>query len=451
MAANTPSHHLPPQTSHHHWLLGDIPELRRDMLSWMHNSFAEVGPTYRGRLLRRKIYITKDPAAVKHVLQDNNKNYKKSFGYDILKLFLGQGLLTSEGDFWLRQRRLAQPAFHRKRLEALSKVMTEESAVWAEKWAKIRKEGGTVDINEEMMAVTMRIVARALFSANVDDDIPVIGKNMALLNDFAMDRIQSPFPTPTWIPTPRRKAFKNATSRVDSVIYRIIESRRGHTEKYDDLLSMLMEVQDEETGEQMTNLQLRDECMTIFVAGHETTAVSMSWIFDLLSRHPEKLKNLQDELNSVLGGRPPALEDLSRLVYTRYVIDEALRLYPPGWVIGRKSLGEDELSGFHVEKDTNILLNAYESHRIPELWDRPLDFVPERWGKPSIKELPRFAYYPFGGGPRLCIGNNFALMEMTFLLAALAQGNAFIPTQERPIAMDPLITLRPGEAIRLKL
>lgn len=451
MAVNTTAPLLPPQSSNYHWLLGDIPALRRNMMVWMQNSFAETGPTYRARLLRRKIYITKDPAAVKRVLQDNNKNYKKSFGYDILKLFLGEGLLTSEGDFWLRQRRLAQPAFHRKRLEALSRVMQEESVAWAEKWAEVRKNGGTVNTTEDMMAVTMRIVARSLFSANVDADIPIIGRNVARLNDFAMDRISSPFPTPTWIPTPRRKAFKDATNQVDSVIFRIIESRRGQTEEYDDLLSMLMEVKDEETGEQMTNMQLRDECMTIFVAGHETTAVSMSWTFDLLSRHPERMGRLQEELKSVLDGRPPSLEDIPRLKYTRHVVDEALRLYPPGWVIGRKSLEEDELCGFHVDKDTNILLNAYETHRIPELWDRPFDFVPERWAEPSIKDLPRFAYYPFGGGPRLCIGNNFALMEMTFLLAALAQNNTFVPTLDRPIAMDPLITLRPGEPIHLKL
>lgn len=451
MASDATTIILPPRSSRYHWLLGDIPELQRDMMGWMHNSFREIGPTYRARLLRRSIYTTMDPAAVRHVLQDNNKNYKKSFGYDVLKLFLGQGLLTSEGDFWLRQRRLAQPAFHRKRMEALSRVMQEEATAWAEKWSVLRKKGETVDITEEMMAVTMRIVARALFSANVDADIPTIGHNMARLNDFAMDRIKAPFPTPTWIPTPRRRAFKEATSQVDSVIFRIIESRRGHTEDYDDLLSMLMEAKDVDTGEQMNNMQLRDECMTIFVAGHETTAVSLSWTFDLLSRNPEMMGHLQDELKAVLDGRPPAFEDIPRLVYTRQVIDEALRLYPPGWVIGRKALEEDELCGFHVKKDTNILLNAYETHRIPELWEQPLDFVPERWGEPSIKDLPRFAYYPFGGGPRLCIGNNFALMEMTFLLAALAQGNAFSPTQEHPIAMDPLITLRPGEPIRLKM
>jgi cytochrome P450 len=442
---------MPPISSHRHWLLGDVPELRRDMLAWIHHRFEELGHTYRARLLSHRMYVTRDPAVVRHVLQDNNKNYGKSFGYEILKLFLGEGLLTSEGDFWLRQRRLAQPAFHRKRLEALSGVMQDEAAAWAQKWEQIRKSGGSIDVGEEMMAVTMRIVARALFSANVDDDIPLIGKNMALLNDFAMDRISTPFPMPTWVPTPRRSAFLKATAAIDGVLFRMIEGRRGHTAGYDDLLSMLMDAQDADTGDQMTDTQLRDECITIFVAGHETTAVSMSWMFYLLAQNPAVLGNLQDELRSVLGGRPPAMADLPQLVYTRYVVDETLRLYPPGWIIGRKALEDDELSGFSIQKGTNLLLSAYETHRRPDLWDRAPEFLPERWGEAAIKDLPRFAYFPFGGGPRLCIGNNFALMEMTFLLAALAQDTKFTLLNEKPVGMDPLITLRPGEAIRLRL
>ncbi|MEM0997081.1 MAG: cytochrome P450 [Bacteroidota bacterium] len=439
----------PPTSAHTHWLFGDIPELRRDMLGWMLSRADELGTIYSARLFRRKLTVITEPEYVKYVLQDNNRNYKKSFAYDILKLFLGNGLLTSESDFWLRQRRLAQPAFHRKRLNSLAHAMIEESMVWAERWNKLPADQ-TIDVHREMMDVTMRIVARTLFSTNVESHVPTISKNLGLLNDFAMDRVKNPIPPPTWLPTPRHLAFRRATESINQVLFGIIEARRGKTEGFDDLLSMLMEARDADTGEQMNDLQLRDECMTIFVAGHETTALTMSWIFHLLAHHPEVQELLAVELQEVLGDRPPILEDLKRLVYTRYVIDEALRLYPPAWVFGRLSLGDDSIGGYHIEQDTNVLLLAYQVHRRPDLWDRPQEFWPGRWATEKVKNRPRFAYFPFGGGPRLCIGNNFALMEMTFLLAALARGNRFQAVSPRHPRLDPLITLRSLDPIEVR-
>jgi cytochrome P450 len=294
-----------------------------------------------------------------------------------------------------------------------------------------------------MSEVTMKIVARALFSVDVSGDIGTISTHLARLNSFATKRIQSPIKLPLWLPVPRSFRFRHSSKSINDVIYRIIEGRRGHAQAHDDLLAMLMEAQDEDTGAQMDNLQLRDEVMTIFVAGHETTALTMTWIWALLALHPAANARLQAELQEVLAGRACQMEDVPRLAYTKQVIDEALRLYPPAWVVGRRPHQDDQLGDFYVPKGCNVIMFTYGVHRHPDYWDRPDDFWPERWETDRVKNMPKFAYFPFGGGPRICIGNNFALMEMTILLATLAQRFQFqLPGNAMP-KMEPLITLRP--------
>lgn len=411
----------------------------------------EKGHIYYAWMRTIGIMVCTDGAYAKHVLLDNHKNYDKSFGYEVLALFLGQGLLTSDGEFWLRQRRLAQPAFHRRRLASLARYMVEETEAIAKEWEVRAEHNESFDMLDEMMEVTMKIVARSLFSANVESQIDVISRNLERLNHFAMRRIQAPIRMPMWVPNLRNLVFRQTTQELDEVLFKLIEDRRESQEKPDDLLTMLMEAIDEDTGEGMTNQQLRDECMTIFVAGHETTAVSMTWLWYLMSQHPEVMTKLRVELEEVLGGRSAQLEDLPNLKYARMIINETLRLYPPGWLIGRSPKEDDVMGGYHVPKDTNVLLFTHYIHRRADLWDRPNDFWPERWETEKVKNLPKMSYIPFGGGPHLCIGNNFALMEMTFLLATLAQkfDPQYVGEEEPKLA--PLITLRPKNKIEMTL
>lgn len=423
--------------------LGDGIDIAKDFLGWLDRKHGELGEIYEGKLLTHKLVVVTDPEYIQYLLQENNRNYHKSFGYEILQLFLGQGLLTSEGDFWLRQRRLSQPAFHKKRMAAMAAVMTEAASELAVEWEKKKKAGKQLAIMPEMMEVTMTIVARALFSADVSGDIATISKHLARLNEFAMKRIKSPVKVPLWLPVPRSFRFKASRKAIDDVIYRIIDSRRGKAQEHDDLLAMLMEAKDEDTGEQMNDLQLRDEVITIFVAGHETTALTMSWIWALLAQHPAAYDRLQTELRQVLGGRDCQAEDIPQLTYTRHVIDEALRLYPPAWVVGRRPFEDDHLGEYRVEKGSNVLMFTYGVHRHEKFWERPDDFWPERWETERVKNMPKFAYFPFGGGPRICIGNNFALMEMTILLATLAQRFRLKSVSGKMPEMAPLITLRP--------
>ena len=441
---------LPPQVEGS-FLFSKMIPAAIDLKGFLEKHADEKGPIFYAWMRTMGLIVCTGPEYVKHVLVDKQRNYEKSFGYEILALFLGQGLLTSDGDFWLRQRRLAQPAFHRRRLASLARYMVEETEALKQEWEERKAHHDSFDMLEEMMEVTMKIVARSLFSANVSSDIDVISSNLERLNHFAMRRIQAPLRMPMWVPNLRNLVFRQTTQELDEVLYRIIEERRHNDNPPDDLLAMLMEATDEDTGEGMTNKQLRDECMTIFVAGHETTAVSMTWLWYLLSQNPEVMKKLKVELAEVLGGRSAQLEDLPNLSYTRMVINETLRLYPPGWIIGRRAIEDDVMGGYHVPKETNVLLLTHYIHRRPDLWERPDDFWPERWETEKVKNLPKMAYLPFGGGPRLCIGNNFALMEMTFMVATLAQ--SFDPkfvAEEHP-KISPLITLRPKTKVEMAL
>lgn len=433
------------------WLTQSALPIAQDFLGWLLRNQQQLGNLYGTKMLNTRLVVAGEPEHAKHVLQQNNKNYHKSLGYEVLRIFLGEGLLTSEGSFWMRQRRLAQPAFHKKRLAKLAHFMQEESVALADEWEQRMQANAQFDLKESMMAVTIKIVARALFSADVTMDIDTIRVHLDRLNVFAVKRINSVVKLPMWMPTLRSYRYRESRDAINGVIFRIIEERRNQNESHDDLLEMLMEAKDEDTGEQMNNAQLRDECITIFSAGHETTAVSMTWLFYELARNPGVFDQLKAELDAVLGGRTLELGDLPQLKYTRAVVDEILRLYPPAWVLGRKSLEEDEIDGCRIPKGTNVLLPVYLLHHDAELWERPEEFWPGRWETERVKALPRMAYMPFGGGPRLCIGNNFALMEMVILLATLAQRFRPQLVDEMHPGLNPLITLHPKRNIPIHL
>lgn len=440
MDTATTTRKLPP-VPREHWFFKSAWYLLHDTMPYLFQNQAEQPGIYRVTSLFKKVMVVDKPEYVKHVLQDNNKNYVKSFGYEVLARLLGQGLLTSEGDFWRKQRRLAQPAFHRDRLNQMVLTMSNCTTELVEELHALPNK--QVNLSKYMMSITLNIVAKSMFGSDVKDMVATVGHEIDYSNEQAIKRIQNPFKPAPWIPTPTNFKEQKSIDTLNSIILGIIENRRKSEGKYDDLLQMLMDAEDLDTGERMSNQQLKDECMTIFLAGHETTALALSWLWYLLDNNPDKKELLWQEVDTVLNGRTPTMEDLPNLPYTRMVLDETLRLYPPAWVIGRRALDDDEIGGYTVPAGYNVLMPVYAMHRNPATWDNPDAFEPERFSKEHIKEKHKYAYYPFGGGPRFCIGNNFALMEMQIIVVMLAQQFDFKLAPGVTIDIDPLVTLRP--------
>ena len=434
-----------------HWLYGSLKEMNKDILSYTSEQRKLLGDIFYVDVFVFKVIVITKPDYIRHVLQENNKNYVKSFSYEVLKLFLGNGLLTSEGDFWRKQRRLAQPAFHKEKLIEITRQMSRSAEALAAKLEDVKQHNKEIDITEYMNEVTLDIVAAALFSTNVSDKMEVIRNSLTVANEFAISRIKHPIAWPLWMPVKANREFRKAGLELDSVIYNFIESRRKEKEKPNDLLSMLMDAVDEETGECMSDLQLRDECMTIFLAGHETTSLALSWFWMLMEQNPEEEQKLCNELKIVLDGRTPGFADIPRLKYTKQLIEETMRLYPPAWTIGRKSLAADEIDGYKIAPAQNMMLMTYHVHRHPDYWEEPDKFSPERFSDENAKNIKKFAYFPFGGGPRLCIGNSFAMMEMQIVIATLAQRFKFRRTETHEIEKDPLVTMRPKNGIKMKV
>jgi cytochrome P450 len=439
---------LPPHPAKEHWFFGNAFYLVNFPISFIEESM----PSFDGIFLLTsrflKMMIVNEPEYVKHIMQDNNKNYTKWLRNDVLELLLGNGLLTSEGDFWRRQRRLSQPAFHRERLALTADTMVNCTQKLVEKLEALPDKQG-VDISKEMMGLTLDIVARAMFSTDVKEAVETVSREIEIASQLIIQRFKEPFRFPIWVPTPRNVKEKESVARLDAVLSSIIQARRKNTERFDDLLSMLMEAKDEDTGEQMSDAQLRDETMTIFLAGHETTAVALTWFWYLLDKNPIEAQKVYDEIDQVLQGRTPALADLHNLYYTKMAIDESLRLYPPAWITGRENMEEDEIGGYRIPKGYALLIPVYHIHRDPRIWKEPTKFMPERFTKENFKDIHRFAYFPFGGGPRQCIGNNFALMEMQLVIAMLVQKFRFKLSPGFEPELNPLVTLRTKNGMKM--
>ncbi|WP_428666771.1 cytochrome P450 [Runella sp.] len=437
---------------------GNTLDFVRNPLSFlekMQKEFGEAG-LVKLNLVNRDFFLVLTPEDTKHVLQENNRNYHKSEAYKVLAIFLGNGLLTSEGDFWRRQRKLAQPAFYKQRLALMVEMMNEEVMNLLKRWEQHTKNEA-LDMSEEMLNLTLRIVTKALFSTDVKHRLGGISESLNEIMHFADNTLKSFIRFPLHIPTPRNQRFKRAVEKVEAVIYSIIEGRREELKqdenvRYDDLLDMLIHAKDEETGETMNNQQLRDEVTTIFMAGHETTANALSWALYLLSKNTDVAQKLREEINTVLGeDGMPTFENVRELRYTLQVVQEVMRLYPPAWIMGRKALGEDQLSGHPIEANTYLILPIYLLHRNPAYWQRPNEFYPDHFLPENTKNRPTYAYIPFGGGPRMCVGNNFALMEMQIVLALLIRKMDFLLVEKNETKPDPLVTLRPKKALKMKI
>jgi cytochrome P450 len=412
---------------------------------------ARYGDVISVRVLSWPTYMVYHPDDVKHVLQENHPNYNKDvYNVNLLKPLLGNGLFTNDGQSWLHQRRLAQPAFHRKRLAAFGTLITSATEDMLDRWQASAGEQQPLEIGEEMMRLTLCIVGQALFSIDLSNEADTVGQGFSAIRKLLQSFIFRPFP-PLGVPTPRNRRLNAAIHSLDGVVQGIIKERRQHNTDTGDLLSMLMLARDEETGESMNDRQLRDEVMTLLLAGHETTSNALTWMWYLLSQHPDVEARLHAELGAVLGGNVPTVDHLPDLKYTHMVIDESLRLYPPVFGFGRKAIGEDILGGYYVPANTLIWLSPYITHRHPDFWERPEVFDPERFSPEHVANRPHYAHFPFGGGPRLCIGSNLAMMEAQLITATVAQRYLLRLVPGHPVEPEVSLTLRPKYGLPMTL
>ncbi|MGI8496920.1 MAG: cytochrome P450 [Gemmatimonadaceae bacterium] len=412
----------------------------RDRLGFLTRLAREHGDIARIRIGPQALVLLSHPDHIRDVLITHNRNFVKGRGVERSKRLLGNGLLTSEGDFHLRQRRLAQPAFHRERIAAYGDTMASYAARAADGW----RDGQTLNIPVVAGQLTLAIAAKTLFDTNLEDEAREIGEalstviglfNIALLPfSEVMDRL----------PLPWTRRFNRARERLDATIYRLIASRHESGEDRGDLLSMLMMARDtEQDGGRMSDEQLRDEAMTLLMAGHETTAVALAWSWYLLSRHPEVEARMLAEVDAALGARLPTSADVARLPYTRMVLAESMRLFPPAWALSYRALDDQPMGGYVIPRNTVVLMSQYVVHRDPRFYEDPERFDPERWTPEAQARRLRFAYFPFGGGPRQCIGEAFAWMEGVLVLATVAQRVRLVRADDRPVQPNPLFTLRP--------
>ena len=432
-------------------VLGSIVDVRKDPLEMFERGRREYGDTVRYRFGPFDMVAIHRPEDIRTVLLERAEDFHKSPTYEGLKL---EGLLTSEGAFWKRQRKLMTPAFHHKRLLGFCEHMVGCASDLADEWDQLAsgERPPIIDLHAQMLSLTFRIVGLTLFSTELSDKAGDMGPALATVlehaNHLAVSMLLAP---PTWLPTPRNVRFQAAMKVVDDVVLGIIAERRRTHEDTGDLLSMLMAATDE-TGEiHMSDRELRDEVATLVLAGHETTAQALTWTFMLLSRHPEIERRVVAEIQAVCGDRPPTMQDLPALEYTGRVIDEAMRLYPPAWLFERQALVDLELDGYFIPAGTLVAVSPWVLHRHPEHWPNPEGFDPDRFLPERVAARPRYTYLPFGGGPRQCIGVNFALYEAKLVLATLLQRYSaeLLPAQD--LRTEAAVTLRPAHGMKMWL
>lgn len=420
-------------------------EASRNYLAFFTKMAEQYGDLALIKFFRLQTLFINNPEFIESVLVTNYQKFHKSPDYRALHLLLGNGLLTSEGEFWRRQRRLSSPAFHRERITSYSSMMVASTDHMLSGW----RSGVTLDVHQEMMHLTLDIVAKCLFTADVTEVAHVVGAALEVSMFQYVERAKTGFLIPDWVPTPGNLRYRRAVKKLDAIIYGVIEQHRRRGES-DDLLGMLLAARDDD-GSPMTDRQLRDEVMTLFLAGHETTANTLSWTLYLLAQNPDVEARLHAELDHVLGKRLPTMAEVAELRYTGQVIKESMRLYPPAWGIGRQAQEPFEVGGYRFEKDTYVFICQYITHRDPRYFADPERFEPDRWSEDQARKVPRFAYLPFGGGPRVCIGAAFAAMEASLLLATIARRfRLTLDTTHRVVPLTS-ITLRPKYGIRMEL
>jgi len=432
-----------------HPIFGNVTEYRGNTLGFEKHLAQTYGDVVHVRFVDRHAYLISNPDDIRKVLVEEPEKYYKAPIYQILLTrFLGNGLLTSEGDFWKRQRKLAQPAFHTKRIQSYAETMVNYTQSMLDSWAA----GQVHNVNHDMMRLTLSIVVKSLFNTEIGAEADRIGEALTTVLEATNEGMQSPlFMLPEWIPLPRNMRNKRGVRQLDEIILPIIDERRKSNEDKGDLLSMLLLAQDED-GNHMTDKQLRDEVVTLVLAGHETTANALTWAWYLLSQHPAIEAKLHAEVDRVLGGRLPTLEDLRHLEYTNMVFKETMRLYPPIPTYARQSLVPVELGGYTLPAGSIILISPHVFHKDARWWDNPAQFDPERFSKENEKAIPKYAYLPFSAGPRVCIGNSFAEMEAVLILATMSQQYRLrLDPADQEVVPEPTLTLRPRHNLTMRL
>jgi cytochrome P450 len=427
----------------------NLPKFRKDPLKRFFQEALQHGDVVR----YGTPWIThqlSNPADIQQVLQTKVANYRKGRDYQILKSSLGEGLLISEGELWQRQRKMTQPSFQSQRIAGFVRIMDEHAQRMVERWERYAVQQQAFDVVPEFMHLTLNIASQAMFSTNLDSDTEVIREALEVGREYSVDQAWAIIKLPPSLPTRRNREYTRAIRNFHQIIDRIIAARHSSAEGVSDLLTMLMEARDD-SGGAMSDKQLRDEVATLLTAGHETTSLALSWACYLLAHHPHVTERIYAEAQ-FLSGRAPGYEDLFRLKYTRMVIEETMRLYPPVWVLSRTPIEDDEIGGYRIPGKSEILIFPYITHRHPQWWSEPEKFCPERFSPENSAGRPRYAYLPFGAGPRICVGLNFAMTEMVVILAFILQHFRLEPASDSgPVRVDPSVTLRPLPGVRVLL
>jgi cytochrome P450 len=422
--------------------------LQRNPLEFL-EKVARYGDVARFRLGPVFVYLVNDPELIRSVLVTRADAYHKGRALERARRLLGQGLLTSEDAVHLRQRRLMQPAFHRDRIAGYGGTMMRYAARSADRW----KAGERIDVHREMVGLTLAIVGKTLFDADVEEEADEIGKALTEALELFQRLLMVPYGEfLEKLPIPSTLRFRSARGRLDATIARLIAERRRNPKDRTDLLTLLLLAQDTEgDGGGMTDTQLRDEAMTIFLAGHETTANALTWTWHLLAQNPEAEVRLHEELDRVLDGRDPGVADLPRLRYTEMVLSESMRLFPPAWILGRRAIVDHDLGGYRIPAGSIVLLSQWITHRDARFFPDPLRFDPQRFTPEAQASRRKFSYFPFGGGPRVCIGEGFAWMEGVLVLATIARRWRFLPVDGIPVMPAAMITLRPKSGLPMRI
>lgn len=430
---------------------GFLAAMRRDPLGFLEGCRRTYGDVVQIRFFPWRGFFFAHPRDVRHILQENHRNYWKGIVFAKLKRIGGEGLVFSDGELWRRQRQLAQPAFHRDRIAAMASMMTDATAAMLDRWRAVAAAQRPLDVAAEMSRLTLEIVATALFGTALGEDEDEFRRAVSGGLTYANHVVNHFFAVPLFIPTSANRRGRRAIASLDRIVWKIVAERRRDGRDRGDLLTMLINARDAETHETMTDQQLRDEAVTFLVAGHETTAVALSWTWHLLARHPDAERRLHTEVDAVLGRRVPTLADLGELRYARMVIEESMRLFPPVWATNRQAYGDDVVGGQTVRRDETVTVSPWVTHRHPAFWEEPDAFDPERFTPERSAARPEYAYFPFGGGPRRCIGNQFAMMEAQLILTMTAQAFRLAAVPGHPVEPDPILTLRPRHGVLMTL